>query len=103
MKLLVLCVLFIFLFSQAHSAGTENYLTCAACKVVLTELDNTIVDPANEEEVRDKLLAVCRYIDSQIETICIEFVTEYTDDIIEMLVNGILDPEAICTNLTLCP
>ncbi|XP_023321653.1 prosaposin [Eurytemora carolleeae] len=97
---LVLCSVF---FTATESSEIENSLTCSLCKLVMTGLDEAILDPTNEQEIRDWLLQVCNYITGQFETICQEFILEYTDDIIESVVGGYLDPDTVCTAISACP
>eukprot|EP00088_Acartia_fossae_P063247 TRINITY_DN7695_c1_g1_i1.p2 TRINITY_DN7695_c1_g1~~TRINITY_DN7695_c1_g1_i1.p2 ORF type:complete len:107 (+),score=13.45 TRINITY_DN7695_c1_g1_i1:31-351(+) len=87
------------------SAGSSigDSLTCTICKTVMQSIDDTIVDPSNEQAVEDLLNGICKSLDSELEIICQEFVAEYTDDIIEMIVGQYLDPEAFCTTISACP
>lgn len=34
---------------------------------------------------------------------CLEFITEYTDDIIDQFVNNYLNPDQICAAIGACP
>ena len=46
---------------------------------------------------------VCSYLGGQLENYCIEFLAEYTDDIIDQLVNNYLNPEQVCQAIGACP
>merc|ERR1712154_419340 len=98
------CFLLLSLFGLMPTPeGAENSIVCSICELVINGIDSAIVDPTNEQEIRDWLLKACGYLDSQIETICLEFVYEYTDDIIEQVVAGYLDPQTVCTAISACP
>merc|ERR1711915_924874 len=81
----------------------KNNIICAICELIITGIDSAIVDPVNEEMLQERLLSQCKLLDSQLETICQEFVMEYTDDILEAIVAGYLDPNTICNAISACP
>merc|ERR1712080_388720 len=87
------------------SNETRNTITCLICEAVMKALDDTLVDTTNEQAVADFLSVICSYLGDlgSLETMCIEFITEYTDDIIEMLVGQYLEPENVCTTIMACP
>merc|ERR1712080_238842 len=87
------------------SNETRNTITCLICEAVMKALDDTLVDTTNEQAVADFLSVICSYLGDlgSLETMCIEFITEYTDDIIEMLVGQYLEPEKVCTTIMACP
>merc|ERR1711909_8035 len=89
-------------FSEQVVAGKNNII-CAICELIITGIDSAIVDPVNEEMLRERLLSQCKLLDSQLETICQEFVMEYTDDILEVIVAGCLGPNASCNAISACP
>ena len=82
-----------------YSTCPENYLT------YLLSLFANLSLRCLWQAVADFLLNVCNSLGGlgQLETMCIEFVTEYTDDIIEMLVGQFLEPEMVCTAISACP
>lgn len=69
-------------------------------------IDEFVTDPANEASVGDFLKQVCNLLftnDVVTQGTCEAWVTEYADDIIELLVNQYLKPEEVCLRLGLCP
>ena len=58
--------------------AAENALVCALCEAIMTALDSTLVDPTSEAAVADFLLQVCNYVGPNLESMCREFVAEYT-------------------------
>ena len=55
------------------------------------------------QAVADFLLQVCSYVGDNLESICDEFIAEYTDDIIDQLVDKFLNPEEVCKAISACP
>ena len=55
------------------------------------------------QAVADFLLQVCSYVGDNLESICDEFIAEYTDDIIDQLVDKFLNPEEVCKAIGACP
>merc|ERR1712037_323660 len=100
MQLPALCLLVVLLVScgPVSSSGSEdeNFLTCTLCEGVMKALDEALVDPASEQAVADFLLQVCSYVGDNLESICNEFLAEYTDDIIDQLVDKFLNPDEVC-------
>ena len=43
---------FLFLFIKLNSLGEKNDFTCSLCQKIITEIENQISDPTNQEEVR---------------------------------------------------
>jgi len=84
-------------------AKQKDALTCTICKTLIESLDETIIDPNNEQALADLLAGICNSLDGQIEIMCQEFVSEFIDDILEMIVGNYLEPEIFCTSLGVCP
>ena len=55
------------------------------------------------QAVADFLAQICNYVGPNLEPICLEFLTEYTDDIIDALVNKYLQPQQVCASIGACP
>ena len=49
------------------------------------------------------LAQICNYVGPNLESICLEFIQEYTDDIIDQLVNNYLQPQQVCATIGACP
>ena len=83
----------------------------------MTTIDESIVDPTNEQviicvnfnsktnsqDIADWLAQICSYVGPTIEPMCLEFINEYTDDIIDQLVNNYLNPDQVCQAIGACP
>lgn len=88
------------------AAGAKNELTCITCKIVIDTLRDFITDPVNEEAVSTQLRKLCDVLfanDALVHAQCDAMIGDYTDDIIELLVNEYLEPEKFCTMLNICP
>jgi len=70
---------------------------------VMELVDQAITDGANEQAVADALAQVCSLLPSPLDLECTAMVEEYTDDIIELIVNQYLSPDQVCAELKLCP
>ena len=55
------------------------------------------------QDIADWLAQICNYVGSNLEPICLEFINEYTDDIIDQLVNNYLNPDQVCQAIGACP
>ena len=69
-------------------------------------ITNYMTDPANEAALGDNLRQICSLLfanDPVTFGECDAWIVEYTDDIIELLVNQYLEPEQVCTAIEFCP
>ena len=55
------------------------------------------------QDIADWLAQICNYVGPNLEPMCLEFVNEYTDDIIDQLVNNYLNPDQVCQAIGACP
>merc|ERR1712156_840299 len=84
---------------------TKNEVGCTACKILVHAIDNFMTDPGNEATLGDTLRQICSLLfanDPVTLGECDAWIVEYTDDIIELLVNQYLDPEQVCTAIEFC-
>eukprot|EP00088_Acartia_fossae_P070080 TRINITY_DN9294_c0_g1_i1.p1 TRINITY_DN9294_c0_g1~~TRINITY_DN9294_c0_g1_i1.p1 ORF type:complete len:108 (-),score=16.67 TRINITY_DN9294_c0_g1_i1:4-327(-) len=107
MKILLLCfILPIALAAKSEKSDVSapgNDLTCSLCMTLMEVLDATLTDPTNEEQVAIFLDQICAFLPEALKSECDALILEYTDDIIELLVNQYLAPKDVCATLTLCP
>jgi len=100
------CLSILFLLGSevnGEIVKSENVLICTLCESIMTSIDESIVDPTNEQEIADYLAQICNYVGPNLEAMCLEFITEYTDDIIDQFVNNYLNPDQICAAIGACP
>jgi len=84
----------------------KNDVSCTTCKILVHAITNFMTDPANEATLGDNLRQICSLLfENDPVTLgeCDAWIVEYTDDIIELLVNQYLDPEQVCTAIEFCP
>merc|ERR1711913_200961 len=105
MSLKSILMLFLFFVSNINCepSRSKNVLICEVCETIMTAIDGSIVDPTNEQDIADWLAQICNYVGPNLEAMCLEFVNEYTDDIIDQLVNNYLNPEQVCQAIGACP
>ncbi|GFT31959.1 prosaposin, partial [Nephila pilipes] len=54
------------------------------------------------DEIKQALDKVCSYLPSSLSSKCVQFVNEYTDLLITLVMEE-LEPELVCAKLNLCP
>merc|ERR1711915_826728 len=87
----------------APSVSSSNDLSCSLCKTVMELLDAYITDGATEQQIADALKQICSVLPSPLDIECEVMITEYTDDIIELIINQYMRPDQVCEALSLCP
>merc|ERR1711971_1084222 len=90
----------------SHGKEVKNEVSCTTCKILIHAITNYMTDPANEAALGDNLRQICSLLFANDPTTlgeCDAWIVEYTDDIIELLVNQYLDPEQVCTAIEFCP
>jgi len=70
---------------------------------LLEILAYTLTDPATDQQIGKVLDQVCDDLPATIQSECHILMTEYIDEIMELLVNKFLEPKKICDTLSLCP
>merc|ERR1711970_1611817 len=100
---ILLTILLPLTYTQEPPSAPGNDLTCSLCKTVMELLDQYLTDTTNEQAIADALKEICALLPSPLDTECEAMISEYTDDIIDLLVNEYLSPQQVCDALTLCP
>jgi saposin len=75
---------------------------CEVCKKVAETLVSLVKDEKTEAAIKGALETVCRYLPGSMSAKCKDFVDEYTDLLIQMIIEEI-PPEQICAALNMCP
>ena len=52
--------------------------------------------------VEHAVLMICSYMPNTVTDKCVDFVQEYGDEIIDLIVKAEMNPEMVCSALTLC-
>ena len=67
----------------------------------MSELDNILKDNRSKEAIENALKMVCSKLPSTISQECSDFVNQYADLVINLLIQE-GDPKKVCTALNLC-
>ena len=67
----------------------------------MSELDNILKDNRSKEAIENALKMVCSKLPSTISQECSDFVDQYADLVINLLIQE-GDPKQVCTALSLC-
>jgi saposin len=81
--------------------GVAGGPECILCEYVMKQLDEMLAKNASKEEIKEALEQVCGFLPSELTASCDAFVTQYSEEIIDLLIQE-LDPSAICATLGLC-
>ncbi|XP_059489163.1 prosaposin [Neocloeon triangulifer] len=87
------------LVKAVSNAKDDN--RCVICEFVMTQLDDMLKNNATEDDIKNAVHTVCNYLPKSVSTKCNEFVNEYADLVIQLLVQS-LDPKQVCQELGLC-
>ncbi|XP_055948969.1 uncharacterized protein LOC129981935 isoform X2 [Argiope bruennichi] len=89
-------------FHIEQPKGMINDIECDLCKQVIGKVEDMIKDQKTEDEIKAALDKVCSYLPSSLSAKCEQFVNQYTDLIVTLLMEE-LDPQLVCARLGLCP
>merc|ERR1712154_7529 len=96
MKVLFSLLFLISSSSTISEPKPSNDLSCSLCKTVMELLDAYLTDPTSEQAVADALKQICSsFLPSPLDLECEVMIAEYTDDIIELIVNQYMDPSDV--------
>jgi len=80
--------------------AVRNEMLCSVCEMAVKELDNELQQhETNIEQLADK---ACAALPSNYQFICKALVSQYLPILINKLTKG-MTPQAICTDIKLCP
>nr|WBW70109.1 venom protein [Lampona murina] len=74
---------------------------CDLCKEVVSKVEDLVKDKKTEDEIKSALDKVCSYLPSSLSAKCENFVNEYTDILIQLLLQE-MDPDMVCAELKIC-
>merc|ERR1711970_1571068 len=100
---ILLTILLPLTYTQEPPSAPGNDLTCSLCKTVMELLDQYLTDTDSEEAIADALKQICAALPSPLDAECDAMISEYADDIIELIVNEYLGPQQVCEQISLCP
>ncbi len=88
-------------FRMCKAKPNKDDKKCIMCEFVIQTLDETLTQNATEAQIRQGLENLCSYMPKNIRPECTDLVDEYTDQIIDLITNG-LSPKEVCDALGLC-
>ncbi|XP_050665111.1 uncharacterized protein LOC126965511 isoform X2 [Leptidea sinapis] len=83
-------------------ATTQNEAVCSFCQYFLHYIQVELSDDHTEDAIKKAVQSACDVLPESVEGECRQFVSEYGDSVIALLVQQI-DPASICPGLGLCP
>jgi hypothetical protein len=75
---------------------------CVLCEFAMTILEKQIITNRTLDMVERGVEMICSYMPSSIGDKCIEFVQDYGDEIIDLIIKTEINPDQICASLALC-
>ncbi|KAH8311032.1 hypothetical protein KR044_003909, partial [Drosophila immigrans] len=76
--------------------------TCPLCLFAVEQAQIKIRDNKSKENIKRVLNGLCSHLPSKLRAECVDFVTTYSNELIDMLITD-FKPEEICVQLKLCP
>jgi uncharacterized protein YutE (UPF0331/DUF86 family) len=67
----------------------------------MREVDNILKENRSKEAIENTLQTICSKLPSTISKECSDFVSQYADLVIDLLINEV-DPKNVCTALKVC-
>ena len=92
--------------SISESKNTNSNPICEICKYLVNDIDEQLLDGATQDDIIAAVEKICGPLDSIIQgaTHACELIIEtQLPEIIDLIVNNQLDPQAVCHSLGLCP
>lgn len=79
----------------------ENGQVCTLCELVMHFLQQTMAQPATEQEIKESLEKTCDRLPQSVRQECKNFVDTYGDAVLAMLIQE-FDPSEVCPLLKMC-
>ncbi|XP_059176048.1 uncharacterized protein LOC131955787 isoform X11 [Physella acuta] len=96
-----ICTILKFCKPQTRLDAKVGDAACVLCEYVMTELDNILAQNTTEAQIEAALNKVCNFLPKTLQKECTAFVETYGPLVLQLLVQE-LQPQQICTILTLC-
>ncbi|KAJ8939162.1 hypothetical protein NQ314_011212 [Rhamnusium bicolor] len=84
-----------------HTQAFYNSEVCIFCEYFLHYVQQAITSPTTEANIKSALDKLCVHLPNNLKEECDDFVTTYTDELVELLIAD-LKPEEVCVYLKLC-
>lgn len=75
---------------------------CVICEFAMTMVEKQVLNNRTLDMVERAVQMVCAYMPETVADRCHDFVDEYGDKIIQIIVDEEVSPKAVCSALTLC-
>lgn len=75
---------------------------CILCEFAMSVLEKQILTNSSMDMVERSVLMLCSYMPQAVTQQCEDFVSKYGDMIIKLIVEAEMNPDAVCSALTLC-
>jgi len=86
--------------SPSHVVG--NGPVCTICEFGMEWLEKQILTNRTLDMVERSVLMMCSYLPSKMSDKCEDFVEQYGDQIIDLIIHAELDPQLVCAEIGLC-
>ncbi|XP_061168001.1 uncharacterized protein LOC133176955 [Saccostrea echinata] len=83
------------------ASSVEASAECVLCEFIMREVDNILQQNRSRQAIENALQMVCSKLPSTISKECSDFVNQYADLVINLLINE-GDPKTVCTAIKLC-
>ena len=110
MKAQILIVALLGSLAFANAVPTTKVmpkdLTCDICKLIVTQIDNLLLDGNTIDQIINFVDDICQPLDSIVQgatAACELLIKTQLPGIIDQLVHNQLSPDSVCKLLTACP
>lgn len=80
---------------------TSNPL-CVLCEFAMSILEKQILTNRTLDMVERAVEMICAYMPQSVSDQCIDFVQQYGDQIIDLIIKAEMNPDQVCAGLSLC-
>ena len=75
---------------------------CALCEFAMDILEKQILTNRTMDMAEHAIEMLCSYMPETIADKCIDFVQEYGDEIVDLIIKAEMNPDQVCAAITLC-
>lgn len=87
--------------ADLQETAVDEKPTCPFCLMALQEIKDIIENNKTEQNIANVVSRLCDHLNAKLKTQCTEFVTKYSQEIVEMVLAD-FTPQEVCTYLKLC-
>ncbi|XP_065668839.1 uncharacterized protein LOC100208544 isoform X8 [Hydra vulgaris] len=97
-KLIGLCTSQVNKVEQIQPKG----VSCELCTMAMSSLEDILKGNETKAEVKQALEQACGFLPASLKSECDQLVDTYSDEIVDLIVAELSDPNAICKQIGLC-